>query len=321
MSKRDALLDRDGVRALLAEHLPWSPIDFVPAISRSGDRGILAEQLCRDLDAGDDLRFAAGGKGKGFLVFCERLPWDTAFFGYGVARISGIYAAEPPLVRPTADYRKPLRRLCKVARKRGVRYLFAVVDPRDLGVLRALGEEGFCLIETRWFHHGPIEEPVLKARTRVRRATLEDVPSLAKAARGTINPYDRFHADPAIDPSDATRLMEEWVARSVEGAMADLVVVPDVPEPGAFVTYRLHRDRWERWGCAVVQGVLSAVAPEFMGWMDRLGAEVAHHLYLEGARHAYGSTQVTNRSILWFGQESGARFGRCEHVFRRLLAD
>lgn len=308
------------VRAVLSEHLPWSPLDFIPAISRRGDRALYAEQLTAHLAEEHDLRFRATlADGSRVAVFAEILPWDTQFFGYGVARLSGIFSLEAPWQRPKADYRGVVEAVLQKLAKREVKYVSIAVDPRDLPMLRAIGDAGFALIETRYFQHGPVGNPQVSERFAVRTATIDDIPSLSYAASQTINPYDRFHADPFIADDVAARLMEKWVEQSVLGKMADVVIVPDVPNPEAFVTYRYHRDKWSRWGVNLVQGVLSAVSPQSMGWMGKLDPEVNLHLRSIGAEYSYGSTQVTNRSIIWFAQQAGASFGKCEHTFRIVL--
>ena len=312
--------DLAGLQSLLAEHLPWSPRDFVEGISRRGDRALYAEQLTTPIAAADDLRFVHHlPDGQQLALFAQCLPWDSEFFGYGVARLNGIFPMAEPWHSPKSDYRPAVEELLRLAAARDVQYLFATVDPRDLATIRALGEAGFTLLETRFFHYGRITAPDLEQRLPVRQALESDIPSLARAARETINPFDRFHADPFIDPDAVGRLMEAWVVESVEGRMADVVIVPDVPEPEAFVTYRYHREHWARWRLRLVQGVLSAVSSRFAGWMGKLGPEVDHHLLGIGAETAFGSTQVTNRPIIFFAQEGGARFGRCEHVFRKLI--
>ncbi|MBX3414077.1 MAG: hypothetical protein KF708_15425 [Pirellulales bacterium] len=318
MAKLVSLRDNlNTLERLLAEHLPWTPFDYVPGISRQGDRELAAADLTSSKAPENDFRFeGAADDGSPVALLAECLPWDSEFFGYGVGRIHGVFPLAAPLVRPGFDYHRVFGKLLKRLRKEGLRYVTVQVDPRDLALLRAVGEAGFTLIETRYLHCGPVIEPVLGERLPIRRATEEDIPSLARAASQMINPYDRFHADPLIDPADAARLMERWVAESVAGRMADITIVPDVPEPGAFVTYRYHRDKWDRWKLNVVQGVLSAVSPEFVGWLGWLGPEVAYHLHRLGVQFACGSTQVTNNSIIWLAQDGGSRFGKCLHTFR-----
>jgi dTDP-4-amino-4,6-dideoxy-D-galactose acyltransferase len=312
--------DLPRLRKLLADNLPWTPHDYIPGISRKGDRDLWAEQLTGPLLPEIDLRFGCTlSDGTSVGLFAEYLPWDSEFFGYGIARLNGIWPLAPPRLEPALNYGPALAALLHRAVHRDVRYLFAQVDPRDLPLLRALGELGFALIETRYYQHGPVIVPQMPERYPVRLAREEDIASLARAASQTVNLYDRFHADPFIRPEDAARLMERWVEQSVRGKLADVTIVPDVVDPGAFVTYRYHREKWSRWGVNLVQGVLSAVSPEFMGWMGKLAPEVNLHLRSMGAEYSFGSTQVTNRPIIWFAQEAGARFGKCEHVLRIVL--
>ena len=140
----------DDIRALLGEHLPWSPLDYIPGISREGDRAIHARELTGPLAQTDDLRFIHESEtGEKLLVLAERLPWDSDFFGYDVARLNGIFPLEAPLHRVRADYRGAVGALLEEAKSRGVRYLFAQADPRDLALLLALGEHRFSLLETR----------------------------------------------------------------------------------------------------------------------------------------------------------------------------
>lgn len=320
MSQLVPIGDLGELRRLLEDRLPWTPVEFVPGISKAGDRAIVAEELSRPLSAKDDLRFFfESSSGESLLVLGERLAWDSEFFGCGIAKLHYVFPASQPRCRWDADDRPALEGYLRECRRRGIAYVFAPVDPRDLPLLRALGELGFVLIETRYFHHGPIPVDPPRERLPVRRATENDLDSLIRAAAASTNPYDRFHADPFFRKEDIARLMARWVEESVAGRMADLVIVPDVPSPSAFVTYRYHRDRWDRWRVRLAQGVLSAVSPEFRGWMEKVDAEIFHHLHAVGVEHVYGSTQVTNTAILQFAENRNSRFGRCEHIFRLVL--
>lgn len=316
----DRVDDLEGLRRMLTDHLPWGPLEFVPNISKAGDRLISAEQLSRPLPAADDLRFLCTKNGmESQLVLGERLPWDSEFFNVPIAKLHGIFFAGPPMHRLSGDFRPALEQFLERCRGQGIEYLFAPVDPRDLPLLRALGEFGFCLIETRYFHHGRVPADPPEERLPVRKATEADIDSLAPTAAENVNLYDRFHADPYFRREDVARLMAKWVEESVAGRMADLVVVPDVPNPTALATYRYHRDRWDRWNVRMAQGVLSAVSNEFRGWMENVDGEILYHLRRVGVEHVYGSTQVTNVPVVEFAEYRGARFGRCEHIFRIVL--
>jgi len=321
MSGFALLRDRlDSIRDVLREHAPFSPTDFIRGISESGDRSIYAENLTRDLPEGDDLRFSAlldGGVEVG--VFAERLPWDSDFFGYGVARLDAIFPLAAPYDQPRADFKVAVARLLDMARERGIRSLFASVQPRDLAVIRALGECGFSLIETRGYYHMPLGEYAYPDRFPVRTATGADAERLGHTARDMVNPYDRFHADPFIDPADADRLMVKWMQASIEEGFADVTIVPDDPDPTAFCTVKYHREHWDRWGLKIAQPVFSAVSREYRGWYRKLISEINYHLREIGAEHSYLITQITNIAVTWTWESLGYRYGRGEHIFRAVL--
>jgi len=318
---RDLLPEIGPIRALLGEQLPFPPFDFVRAIAAAGDRSILLDRLAAPVGRAEDLGFVMTLPGEGDVaVFAEALPWDTAFFGYGVGRLNGVFPLAPPLDRPAADYRPALAQLLERARRHDIRYLVAYVDPRDLALLRALGQLGFVLIETRAYYHMDIRGFRTAERFAVRPAVAADVPALARAAAEAVNPYDRFHSDPFVDPADAARLMRRWVEASILGDFADVTIVPDVPDPAAFSTVRYHRDKWDRWELRLAQSaVLTAVAPSFRGWYRKIASEVNHHLLDQGAEHVYLGTQVTNKAVIWVLEGLGYQFGKSELIFRFVL--
>src|SRR5262245_22251185 len=138
----------DDVRSSIRESLPWTPFDFVKGISLDGDRAVHTTALLREIDPADDLRFSYPLPDDADVgVFAERLPWDSEFFGYGVARLQGIIPLRSGGYRADADYTPAVDALTALARSRDIRYLFAVVDSRDLPTSRALTTRGFSLIE------------------------------------------------------------------------------------------------------------------------------------------------------------------------------
>ena len=315
------LNDQSGdVRSILADNLPWSPVDFIRRVDADGDRSIRAEFLTGRLSEDDDLRFVRRSSGGDEVaVFARRLPWDSEFFGYPVARLDGVIPLNAPWHRPNADYTDALSHLVESARTRGVRYLFASVDSRDLATLRALGALGFSLIETRVSHHLDLTDYSYPERYPVRAATPDDIVGLERTAQKMVNPYDRFHADPFIDPAAVDRLMRRWVHASIAEGFADVTIVPDVGQPTAFCTVKYHKDRWDRWGLNLGQTVFGAVEPEFKGWYRRIISEINYHLRDVGAEHSYLTTQITHSAVIRVWESLGYRFGKGEHTMRIIL--
>ena len=303
----------------LARLLPWSTLDFIRELPGDGERRLEARRLTRTLDAADDFRFTSeSGSGQPIAVFAERLPWDSEFFGFGVVRLNAIWPTDSEF-DPRADYRRAVERLIADARLRGMRYVFANVDPRNLPLLRALGAAGFAVIETRLYYHRSLTDYSFAERYPVRLATEEDVPPLARTAREMVNAFDRFHADPFFETGAVDRLMEEWVHASIVNGFADATFVPDAEQPTAFCTLKYHKEHWDAWGVRISQPVLSAVGPEFKGWYRKLISEISYHLRDTGAAHAYLTTQVTNGAVIRVWETLGYRYGRSEHVLRLVL--
>jgi hypothetical protein len=308
------------VRTRLQDNLVFSPRDYIrhPAEFLRADRVDFINELTRELDARDDLRFVYLTEQGELAVFARRLPWDSEFFGYQVARLDGIFPLDS--VCTSNDYDGALETLLELANDRAIKYLFAPVASEDLALIRALGDHRFTLIETRVNYHMSLAQFNFHERYPVRGAYSSDIPILQRTARQTVNPFDRFHSDPYIAICDSDRMMEEWISASIERGFADFVLVPDVDQPEAFTTILYHRDRWKSWGgYKVAQTVLTAVAPAFRGWHRKLVAETNWHLKSLGIDHAILPTQITNRAVIHNLEQLGYQFGRAEHIFRKVL--
>jgi dTDP-4-amino-4,6-dideoxy-D-galactose acyltransferase len=306
------------LRSVIGESLPWSPFDFVRGIAVEGDRAMHAETLLRDIAPADDLRFSFRLAANADVAVCaERLPWDSKFFGYGVARLHGVFPLSG--YHPDADYTPAVDALTSLARSNGVRYLFAVVDSRDLPTSRALTARGFSLLETRLYYHRTVRNYAHPRRFRCRLATAADLPCLTEVARSVDNPYDRFNADPFIAKDAAVRLMETWIGASLVEGFADATVIPDTGNPAAFVTVKYHRDKAAAWDMSLAQMVLAMASPRSGPGFVGVLSEAVYHLKDLGFDHVVSSTQITNRSVIRAAEHLGFKCGKSEYVFRLLL--
>jgi dTDP-4-amino-4,6-dideoxy-D-galactose acyltransferase len=310
----------DELRALMLDSLPWSPLDFIKGISTAGDRLVHVEPILRDIGEADDLRFTCPIAPDTDIAVCaERLPWDSRFFGYGVARLHGVFPLKRAGYAADADYAPAIAALVDLARPRGIRYLFGVIDSRDLPTIRALTAAGFALIETRVCFHQPLRGHHFPRRFPCRTATAADVEGLTELCRSVENPYDRFSADPAIAREDAIRLMVTWIRASILDGFADATFVPEGAKPRAVCTVRYHKDRWAAWGAPIAQLILGIAAPGIGSRLVGLVFEINRHLKGMGVDHVFFTTQIANHSAMRMAEHIGFRFGRAEYVFRRLL--
>jgi len=308
----DLFEQRHRVHDALFDTLTRSPHDYIrtPGFVEN-DRRMYAAQLTRPLPPEYDLRIGYGG----LAVLADRLPWDSAFFGYGVARLHGIYPLE---AAGDSDYANALATLLIRCRDAHIRYVIAAVPSEDLSLMRALGDSKFALIETRLHLHRELKDYEPAERFPVRLATADDLPDLRRAAREAVNPYDRFHADPFVAP-DVGRLMERWMDASVLDGFADGVLVPDERPTAAFCTLKYYRDQWPAWGYNLAQIPLGACTDSGRGLYTKLMAEALWALKVGGAQHCVYVTQSANRAAVRVCERLGFRYGRSEHVFRVIL--
>lgn len=310
----------EEARPLLLASLPWSPFDFAKGVSDAGDRAVLVEPLLREIAEADDLRFTCSIAGGTEVAVCaERLPWDSQFFGYDVAKLHGIFPLTGGGYSRHADYTPAIGALIRLAKSRGIRYLFAVVDARDLPAWRGLAALGFAPIETRLRMHCSLRDYEFHRRFRTRLATPADLESLTELAQSIENPYDRFSADPFIPREDVVRLMGAWMRASLLHGFADAVVVSDAPRPTSLISVRYHRDNWAAWGTSIGQLTLALSLPQSGHWLVGVVSESNYHLKSIGARHGFLTTQITNRNAIRVVEHLGYRSVGGEHVMRLLL--
>lgn len=307
---------RDGLRDAGLS----GPHAFIRNLNAGYDLSVHLDHLLRPLSPGDDLRRSVGEGTAARWVLMERLPWDSEFFGYGVARLGAVLS--PGRVAELREDVMPgiaaLDAVLQEAAHNDIEYVFCAVDAADLSLIRTLSGCGFELIETRCHYHKSLTGPPVE-RYATRLAGPDDVPSLARTSATMVNHFDRFHADPWIRTADADRLMARWIEASIQGGFADVTIVPDEPAPEAFCTAKYHRQHWEGWGLRLAQPVLSAVAPRHRGWYVRIISELGEHLRSIGAEHAFLTTQITNNAVIRCWEKLGYQFGKGEHVFRKLL--
>ena len=297
------------------------PHSFIRGLNADYDRQVMLDQWFRAMKPDDDLRFEVVVGDEVFWIIMEALPWDSEFFGMGMARLNAVLRPDrvPDLREDAVTGAQALALALAQAFERGFGYILAPTSPSDLYSMRVLSAAGFELLETRCHYHRALRSAPAE-RYPVRLATADDVPSLAGTARTMVNPFDRFHADPAISSADADRMMERWMEASILHGFADATVVPDVEEPEAFCTAKYHREHWEGWRMKLAQPVLSAVSPRHKGWYVRIISELDEHLRGIGAEHSFLITQLTNNAVIRCWEKLGYQFGKGEHIFRKVLA-
>jgi len=163
---------------------------------------------------------------------CERLPWDSTFFGFPVARVGG--------GRMDAGIGRAVQAWCTRER---VRFLYFLADD-DIATWSAAADGGYRLVDVRVELVLDRSWPRLPVATppegvTLREATDGDLGALLPIA-ASVHTDSRFFADPGVPRDKGPELFRLWLRRSVEHAIADVVFVAEVAgRPAAYITARL----------------------------------------------------------------------------------
>jgi GNAT superfamily N-acetyltransferase len=262
------------------------------------------------------------GQARGFACL-TMLPWDSDQLGMRAARVDYLIA------KGTYDEQLQVKEMLieqvlLEAHDRGVWHLSARVDASDLSALHVLEEAGFITVDgiltiaLDLASHKSIERP---HDFQIRLATPDDAERVADLAR-TAFIYDRFHADPFINPNRAGELHATWLRNSCTGKAADAVILAE-DDTGllGFMTCVLQHDTRKELGRMVGTVVMAASAEAARGrgvayatlmaaldWFKEQGCEIVD-----------SGTQVRNIPCLGLFQKCGFRIVGSSISLRRLL--
>lgn len=249
-------------------------------------------------------------------VHLAHLAWDSAFFGMP------IYSLRFPdwkagLADPIQALTRTICEAVSIVRARDPRsYIFAEIPSEDIITLQALGWARARLIETRVvYFRDDIATYESRRRYPVRVANEADIPNLRLVSADAINPYDRFHADPAFSADSATRFLATFAENSVRG-FADVVMVPGDDAPaGAFITAKLLPGLGARAGVTAGKIVLAASSKQRTGWSYKITSELSHWFRERGVGVVFFTTQTTNLRLTRYVDALGYKYGGASHVF------
>lgn len=182
---------------------------------------------------------------------CEILEWDTAFFGFRVARVRGDVLTQ-----------ERVQQIDAWCRQASVRCLYFLSRADDASTTRLAEDNDFRLVDIRMtFEYrapGAIRgtKGYANCAATVRYARPEDVHLLRSIARGSHHDT-RFYFDANFPRHLCESLYETWIERSCEG-YADVVLVAELD--GVPIGYiSCHLDEESHTGRIGLVGVSSQV--------------------------------------------------------------
>lgn len=215
----------------------------------------------------------------------EILDWDTAFFGFRIARVAGGVL--------TPESAGEIDAWCA---RQDVQCLYLLCRAEDTSTIRTAEDHGYHLVDIRMtMRWQPSGEPVEGAGV-ARPARPEDLPALEAISRECYHDT-RFYNDPGFPRPLVTRLYETWIRRSVEGWADAVLVAENHVGPCGYIT--CHRQGW-RIGLV---GVSSRSRGEGLG--RGLVARALAWFQTQRAPEVLVSTQGRNAAALRLYQRAG----------------
>lgn len=163
---------------------------------------------------------------------CEILEWDSAFFGWRLARCQRMPFLPDDAAVLTAE--------CAA---RGIDGVYILVDAADTESTINVQRTGAFLADVRLTLGADVEPAGTRlaedGEQRIRPATSADVLALAQIA--AVSHHDtRFYADRHFDRARCDRLYAVWIENSCRGYADAVLVADDGGEPVGYVT--CHKD-------------------------------------------------------------------------------
>jgi dTDP-4-amino-4,6-dideoxy-D-galactose acyltransferase len=212
------------------------------------------------------------------------LEWDTAFFGFRVARVRGDVLT-----------RERVRQIDAWCRQAGVRCLYFLSRADDANTTRLAEDNNFRLVDIRMTFRYRAPDAIrgtkghAKCAAVVRHARLEDIYPLQSIARESYHDT-RFYFDAEFPRQLCELLYETWIKLSYEGYADEVLVAELDGVPVGYIS--CHLDEESRIGKIGLVGVSSQARGQGVG--QALVFSALEWFSTQGAQEALVVTQGRN---------------------------
>lgn len=221
------------------------------------------------------------------------LAWDTAHFGYRIARAD--------IRQLDADSYHPLEKWC---REQSIDCLYFLANAGDQATIAELQNRRFSLVDVRLTVEYTLQSPPSYAGVEnlaFRMSNEADVPRLVGTAKNSYK-ESRFYADPCFDSEKVALMYEIWLTKSITTDFADAVVIAELnQQPVGYLTCHLNRPVGE--GNIGLTGIVESARGMGIGQcMYKYGV---YWLYAQGMNRVNVITQGSNIAIQRLFQRCG----------------
>jgi hypothetical protein len=191
-------------------------------------------------------------------VIFRLLPWDSAFFGLKMARLSYVLRADADSAATRASVRAVIDLALQQCRERGIQHVAARIDAADADTIQALEGAGFRMVDVlaTYIYHHKREPAALKEIGVVRLFRPEDTEQIIAITREAYRGFrGRYHLDPHLDKTRVDDLYIEWARKCCAFEWAEVVIVSENGKGGlhGWASYR-HIEPVSKIGGTPIQG-------------------------------------------------------------------
>lgn len=265
MDVRPLAPDETARLAPLAARWPYHDHQRLPRVPAEARTRMLLEELAEAAAAGNAVA-AWEGEAPAAAGTVEPLAWDSAHFGLAMGRLGRLVVDPARAETAPALVDALLARSCDL----GIEHLAARADAAELGLVQALEDRGFrlmdCLLTYAFdYHRDP--RPAVRRLHAFREFRPEDTAALVDIAERMFDDYaGRFTRDPWLPREAARRFYVEWVRNACAGAMADRIVVSERHGRAVgFLAWKVLARVLKAAGVRIVGHGISAALPEGSG--------------------------------------------------------
>ena len=306
----------------LIDAYPFNPYRNYRLLSRRRQAAVLRAEIDRAMESAGDRLATVTGTGEGIVTaICRSLPWDTAFFGIGMARLDYLLRGPGGNRAMLADAVLAALEQC---RARGIQHVAARLDVADTDAIAVLEDHGFRLMDalsTYLYHPNRPPPPPVKAVSRIRTFEPEDADQILEITREAYSEFrGRFHLDPHIPSDRAEAMYSEWARKCCTGERADRLFVAEdsTGRLNGWASVRLVEPASSVGGVRIFLGGLGACRPDRPGAYGALIRAAAAENHAAGAA-TEAQTQNFNFRTIRVYESVGAQYVRGDYTFHAWL--
>lgn len=311
----------------LLEGYQFKPFQEYPNLPEAKITSYLLQHILNLLsNSRDNYILTARERGTGVIgvATLERLSWDTQHFGVKMARIGHLISCGS-YERELSIKDQLLSAILDVCKQEKIAFISVKPNVRDLSSIHCLEENGFRLMTTYQSYlldkESYLPEVAANGESLCTNRPFEpkDLSSILSLAEGSFG-MTHFYADWRLPRSRCDELYVEWVRKSCEGFVKEVMVIEVDGHVAGFATFDFDESFSRFMGARLGRFVLCAISPRFRGkgvfrsHVNQAAEDCLRKVDLIDVEIPIDNWRASHPWI-----RIGARIVNCRHVLHRWL--